>query len=82
MPVRKVDLVRNFVKMVGPVLGKQGHENDAPLHEVMERVNDILGREHDSKAHPHREAMAIVKMMAGFFETVIHAHAQMSKDEL
>ena len=81
-PVRKIDLVRNFVKSVGPVLGKQGHEVDAPLHLVMERANDLLGRDHDPKEHPHREAIAIVRSMATFYETVINAHAQMTKDEL
>ena len=81
-PIRKIDLVRNFVKSVGPVLGKQGHEADSPLHQVMERANDLLGRDHDPKEHPHREAIAIVKTMATFYETVINAHAQMSKDEL
>ena len=81
-PVRKLDLVRNFVKSVGPVLGKEGHETDAPLHQVMERANDLLGRDHDPKQHPHREAIAIVKTIAAFYETVINAHAQMSKDEL
>ena len=82
MPVRKLDLVRNFVKSVGPVLGKVGYGEDGPLHDVMQRVNDILGREHDHKAHPHAEATHIVKEMAQFMETVIAAHAQMSKDEL
>ena len=81
-PVRKIDLVRNFVKSVGPVLGKHGYESDAPLHQVIERVNDILGRDHDPTEHPHRDAIAIVKNMANFYETVINAHAQMSKDEL
>ena len=41
-PVRKIGLVRNFVKSIGPVLGKHGYESDAPLHQVIERVNDIL----------------------------------------
>ena len=80
--MRKIDLVRNFVKSVGPVLGKQGHEVDAPLHLVMERANDLLGRDQDPKEHPHREAIAIVRSMATFYETVINAHAQMTKDEL
>ena len=81
-PARKIDLVRDFVKSAGPMLGKQGHETDAPLHEVLQRANDILGREHNPKEHPHRDAIAIVKSMASFYETVINAHAQMSKDEL
>merc|ERR1712216_768395 len=77
-PIRKIDLVRNFVKTVGPVLDKQGHESDAPLHTVMEgQRHSGPGARPEGSSAP--QAIAVVMMMASFFETVISAHAQMSK---
>ena len=45
-------------------------------------IDKLYASGNDPKEHPHREAIAIVRSMATFYETVINAHAQMTKDEL
>lgn len=42
-PAERVKLIRQFVKQVGPLLGKDDHVEDGPLHVVLQRANDIIG---------------------------------------
>merc|ERR1711871_1422273 len=71
----QVDMVRKFVKEFSPLLGKPEWGVEAPLHDVLERADFLLGLEDedDQDLHPYRKAASIMGAMREFMETIIAA---------
>jgi hypothetical protein len=80
--------VRDWVKAVGPQLGKPEYREDAPLHEVLLRADELLGLpdQSDQDHHPFEKAHIIIGAMKAFQMEVLKAYDesadQQAKDEL
>ena len=83
MGKEQVDIVRNFVREVGPWLGKLEYSQHVPLHEVLIRADDLLGIEDepDQDLHPYRKTKKLISAMREFTAAVI-SDARREKDEL
>ena len=76
--------VRIFVKGVGPLLGKPEYGEDASLHTVLMRADDLLGLadDADQDTHPYIKGRIISQTIRKLTEQIVIAFNARLKDEL
>ena len=85
--VTQIDAIRHWVKAVAPALSETESttqlETHGPLHLVLKKASELLGREHDADSHPYKEAKEIIVSMRQFTEKIIlYYRSRNRKEEL
>ena len=92
--INQIPAIREWVKAVAPAMTDvEGHhvggiryDTHGPLHLVMEKASEFLGREHDPDEHPYRAAKEIVAGIRKFTEAIVkyfrHRERGFDRDEL
>lgn len=86
--IEQIEIIREWVWHTAPALDQAENEvgkrtQSGPLHEVMTTASEILGREHDHDAHPHKESGKIIVEIRRFNEAICaYFRTRKSKDEL
>ena len=86
-PLTQIEAIRHWVKAVAPGLSEgeyaKADETHGPLHLVLNKASELLGREHDADSHPYKEAKEIIVSMRQFTEKIIlYYRSRNRKEEL